>query len=297
MNTSPASIHRRLLNLSRQTGQDFNRLLTLYAHERLLARLSASAFQKHYILKGGLYLYSQYGNIARPTRDLDLLAQQVANDQQIIVKQFQTLMIQNLEDGMRYDPDSLTAHVIKEDADYEGLRLSMTGYLGNARIILQIDLGFGDVLSVPQHIDYPCLLPELNSPKVLAYNAETVIAEKFQAMTILGTSNSRSKDFYDIFLLAKRQIFHSDSMLHALESTFKRRETRLEDSHYLFDPEFSQDKDMQLRWQQFKTRHTSLELPETFVEVMQTLGEFLKPLIVEKINASWNPQIQTWRQP
>lgn len=152
-----ASVHQRLLNLSRKEKQDFNRFLTLYAHERFLARLSQSSYQKHFVLKGGLYLYSQFGQAARPTRDLDLLGQQIANDQQKMLELFQVIIRQDLKDGIEFDENTLTATAIKEDADYEGIRLKLIAYLGKARAHLQIDVGFGGSVSSGRNHKLPNL--------------------------------------------------------------------------------------------------------------------------------------------
>lgn len=291
-----ASIHQRLLNLSRKEKQDFNRILTLYAHERFLARLSKSTYQKHFVLKGGLYLYSQFGQAARPTRDLDLLGQQIANDQEKMLELFQAIIQENLNDGMQFDASTLTATVIKEDADYEGIRLKLTAYLGKARAHLQIDVGFGDALySAPQTIDYPILLEfePLSQPKLLAYNLETVIAEKFHAMTILGTSNSRVKDFYDILLISQEQSFEALALLKTIATTFDRRGNSLEEGYFVFTKAFATSETMALRWEQFKAKNP-LGLESSFEEVMDNIKIFLEPLLIDKAIGLWQSEKRGW---
>ena len=297
MKDTSASIHQRLLNLGRKEKLDFNRLLNLYAHERLLARLSSSQYQKSFILKGGLYLYSKFGQAARPTRDLDLLAYQLRNDQNELLQLFREISGQDLNDGMRFDTNSLTAVVIKEDANYEGTRIKMTAYLGNAKTRLQIDIGFGDAIHpVPQDIDYPGLL-ELKGLKplsILAYSLETVIAEKFQAMTILGTSNSRAKDFYDIFLISQEQSFNANTLSKTIFNTFTRRNSKLEDSYFLFTEKFANNQAMSLRWEQFQTKNPELIAPDTFKTVMATIEAFLRPIVQGQANGIWQPEQKMW---
>ena len=292
-----ASIHQRLLNLGRKEKLDFNRLLNLYAHERLLARLSNSKYQKSFILKGGLYLYSKFGQAARPTRDLDLLAYQLANEQKELLSLFKEISKQDLNDGMRFDANTLTTTVIKEDANYEGTRIKLSAYLGNAKTRLQVDIGFGDAIhSAPKHIDYPTLLElkGLDSPSLLAYNLETVIAEKFQAMTILGTSNSRAKDFYDILLISQKQSFDAAVLSQTIYNTFTRRSSKLDDSWFLFTQEFASDKNMNTRWKQFCLKNPELPTPDSFEIVMSLITAFLEPLLLEKEDRQWQAEHKTW---
>jgi hypothetical protein len=127
--------------------------------------------------------------------------------------------------GLR--PDSVTAERIKEDQEYEGVRVSCRAYLGQARIDLQIDVGFGDaVVPRPTSVIYPTML-DYPAPALLAYPRQAVVAEKYQAMVMLGISNSRMKDFFDLWLLANRFAFDGPSLCHAIQATFRRRKTSL----------------------------------------------------------------------
>jgi len=296
MKYSATSIHQRLLNFSRKEKQDFNRLLTLYAHERFLARLSKSTYQKYFVLKGGLYLYSQFGQAARPTRDLDLLGQQIANDQANMLELFHAIIQQDLNDGIKFDASTLTATVIKEDANYEGIRLKLVAYLGKTRAHLQIDVGFGDALyPAAETIEYPTLLEleALSQPKLLAYNLETVIAEKLHAMTILGTSNSRLKDFYDIWLMSQEQNYEATILFETINRTFERRGNKLEESNFLFAEAFVMNEKMSLRWEQFKAKNP-LGNPSSFEGIMIEIRAFLEPLLVYQTKGVWHPQEGKW---
>lgn len=289
MKNLAASVHQKLLNLGRKENIDFNRLLNLFAHERFLARLSSSKYRKNFILKGGLYLYSEFGEAARPTRDLDLLVNQLSNEHSKLLGLFREITKLDLSDGMSFDANSLSISTIKEDANYEGGRVKITAYLGNAKTRLQIDLGFGDAIyPAPQHIDYPNLieLKGLKTSILLAYNLETVIAEKLQAMTILGTSNSRAKDFYDIFLISQKQSFDAATLYKTIYSTFSRRRSKLEDSYFLFTKEFAHNKDMNLRWKQFLLKNPVLSAPDSFELIMETIRTFLEPILKEQVKGN-----------
>ena len=198
----PASIRQKLLNLARERNQDFGLILTKYALERILFRVSKSKFRDVFVLKGALlfelWTHQQY----RPTRDADFLAKG-DNSPERFVQIFREISTVEVEDdGLRFDPKTVKAERIKEDADYEGVRVTFTAVLDKARIPIQIDVGFGDVVT-PGPIDtqYPTLL-ELPAPRLLAYPRETVVSEKLEAIVKLGIANSRMKDFHDLHSLS-----------------------------------------------------------------------------------------------
>jgi hypothetical protein len=195
----PASVRQRLLNLAHQTKQDFGLLLMKYALERLLYRLSVSPHRDIFVLKGALLFDLWTHQPYRPTRDLDLLG---CGDSSLerYRKLFSEICTQTVEDdGVSFFADTVTAERIRDDEDYEGVRLVLQARLGAARISLQIDIGFGDVITPsPVEVEYPTLL-DFPAPKLRAYPKETVVAEKFEAMVKLGIANSRMKDFYDLF--------------------------------------------------------------------------------------------------
>lgn len=221
----PASVHQRLLTLSQQRGEEFNRLLTLYAIERLLYRLTQSSYADRFVLKGALLFLVWAIPGPRPTRDLDLLGFG-DNSATTLIHIFQTICTLPVSaDGLAFDAQSIRVLEIREDQEYQGQRVELVAHLGRARIPLQIDIGFGDLVSPPpREADYPALL-EFPSPRLRIYSMESVIAEKLHAMVILNLTNSRMKDFYDLWTLSRLFSFTSQTLAQAIQSTFARRQT------------------------------------------------------------------------
>ncbi len=217
-----ASVRARLLALARSKGQAFDLLLTRYAIERLLYRLSVSRHRDRFVLKGAMLMASWFDNPHRPTRDVDFLGYgDPASEPMLAV--FRELCAIDSNDGVTFDIDALRVELIREELDYGGLRTTAT--LAGARITVVIDIGFGDAVEPGvENIELPVLL-DLPAPRLRAYARETVIAEKFQAMVALGLANSRMKDFYDIWILSKSYQFDADRLSRAIAATFDRRGT------------------------------------------------------------------------
>ena len=299
MKNLAASVKARLLNIARSEGRDFNRVLLLYMQERFIARLTESEYQDRFILKGGVYLYLRYGSQARPTVDLDLLGRALSPDLDLIADIMRDLASVELEDGVRFDPDSVRTARIREEAIYEGVRVKLTAYLETARVPMQIDVGFGDVLSPrPKELSYPTLLELDNTvaPAVLVYALEAVIAEKFQAMVVLGTLNSRFKDFYDLYVISQRERLEVSTLRTTLEETFERRDTPLEDAYYLFEPAFAGTPALHQGWARLRTANPTLEAPEDFTAVMGRIAKFLEPVVKGKASGNWQPGRGAWDQ-
>jgi len=151
-----ASVHQRLLNLARTNGRPFNELLQFYAIERFLYRLGQSQYRDRLVLKGALMLLVWKTPMTRPTRDIDLLGR-ISNDLESVRSVVADICRKVVEDdGLVFDPSTVTTERIAEDADYEGVRARFQGHLGKARIAMQIDLGFSDVITpAPVSISYP----------------------------------------------------------------------------------------------------------------------------------------------
>jgi hypothetical protein len=188
-----ASVRQRLLNQSRRDGRPFQELLQYFAMERFLYRLAQSRFVDRFILKGALLLTAWRAPISRPTMDIDL-AGRTNNDLDHIRSFIVELCgIETPPDGITFEKNSVEAGRIAEDADYEGVRVRFRATVAKARVPMQIDIGFGDVI-VPEPIEvsYPTLL-DFPAPVLKAYSKETVIAEKLEALTTLSLLNSRMK--------------------------------------------------------------------------------------------------------
>ncbi|WP_427052279.1 nucleotidyl transferase AbiEii/AbiGii toxin family protein [Paenibacillus sp. TC-CSREp1] len=274
----PASVSERLKNIAKESGKAFDTLLLLYFQERFLYRLSISDFRDKFILKGGLFLFSQTQFKARPTKDVDFLARQIANKLELLRESFISICsISVPEDSVVFQLDEMTTERIKEDADYEGVRIKITALLGRMRKILQFDIGFGDVVvPKPQLIDYPVLL-DMAKPQVQAYSKESVISEKFEAMITLSVMNSRMKDFYDIYMLLTTNNFDGRVLYQAVLETFRHRGTVLEKEHPLFQGTFAIDGNRTKQWQAFQ-RRLGIEKQLVFQDVMDALYHFLHPV-------------------
>jgi predicted nucleotidyltransferase component of viral defense system len=297
MKNLPASIRARLRNTARQNGWDFNRLSLIFFQERFLARLSRSSHADRFVLKGGLYLYARFGQEARPTKDVDVLGRGLPSDLEIIAEIMREVLEIELEDGVTFNPNSLKTSRIKEGAEYEGVRVSFTGTLETMRQTLQIDVGFGDVVNPePKPFDFPVLLEDLSAPRLLAYSLETVIAEKFQAMTMLGTNNSRAKDFFDIWYASHHQRFKADILEHTIKATFAHRGTPLERSLNLFTPAFARGEYVVQAWLGFRNANPNLQAPDSLEVVLERIEVFLEPVVREQVQGSWEPTLGIWQK-
>jgi len=270
-----ASVRARLLKLSREKGQSFDLVLTRFALERLLFRLSQSRFADRFVLKGAMLLMSWLEEPHRGTRDLDLLGFGDPNSDAMLLA-FQEILTQDAGDGVMFDATALRVDRIREELEYGGLRLRTTASISGARINLTIDIGFGDALEPgAEVIDYPVLLDH-PAPRLQAYARETVIAEKFQAMVALGRANSRMKDFYDIWILSRSFSFDDDRLARAIAATFERRGTAIPvDRPDALSPAFATDKLKQKQWRTF-LEDAALS-PGTLADVTDNLAAFLMP--------------------
>jgi predicted nucleotidyltransferase component of viral defense system len=198
-----ASVREKLRNIARQRNADFGLILVKYGLERILFRLSHSAYHDVFVLKGALLFELWTGQQYRPTRDADFLARG-ENSPERFFRIFRELCsVETEPDGVRFDPDTVSAERIAEAADYEGVRVNLKAYLERAKIPIQIDIGFGDAVTPPPvENNYPTLLGS-TAPRLLTYPRETVVAEKLEAMVKLGIANSRMKDFYDMEVLSR----------------------------------------------------------------------------------------------
>lgn len=274
-----ASVRTRLLQLAKASGQSFDLVLTRFALERLLFRLSQSPHADRFVLKGAMLMMSWFEDPHRGTRDLDLLGFGDPEPEAMLAT-FRDILALSDDDGVEFDVDALRVDRIREELEYGGLRLRTTASISGARINLTIDIGFGDAMEPgAEMVDYPSML-EFPAPRLRAYARETVIAEKFQAMVALGRANSRMKDFYDIWILSKSFDFTSDRLTRAIAATFARRETaipvNLPDA---LTPAFARDEQKQRQWNAFVTNVSAN--PGSLEDVVANLAEFLMPHAIQ----------------
>lgn len=263
------------MNLARERGQVFDLLLTRYALERLLYRLSISPHRDRFVLKGAMLVTAWFDDPHRPTRDLDLLGFGDPSAESMLAAWRQICAIA-ADDGITFDGAGLRARPIREDMEYGGIRLRTTATIARARITVTVDIGFGDAIEPgPEAIDLPVLL-DLPVPHLRAYARETVIAEKFHAMVTLGRANSRMKDFYDVWMLSKMYEFNRERVAQAIGATFKRRGTEIPETlPDAFTPVFFRDPSKLQQWTAF-VRDLSGE-PPAFEIVVSEVAAFIRP--------------------
>lgn len=274
------SVQTRLVNHARAIESDPNHVLTRYATERFLYRLSKSVYADRFVLKGALLMLAWLGETIRPTRDADLLGFGDMS-QQALAEMFREICMVPVDpDGMGFLADSVTVHFIREADAYGGQRVNLTGMLGGARLRVQIDVGVGDLVTPePEWLVYPALL-DFPPPKLRAYRPETSIAEKFQAMVVLGEQNSRMKDFFDIFSLAVRGEFAGETLTSAIRNTFERRRTAFPDRAPLALTEgFAASSQKRAQWRAFVRKSHLTGVPEDFPEVVRQVSGFLGPIV------------------
>jgi len=270
-----ASVRSRLLNLSKQRRQTFQLVLTYYVLERLLYRLSQTKHRDRFILKGAMLLTKWFEDPLRPTQDLDLLG--IGNDDpKEMVNTFREICAVPFNDGVVFDIDAVEIDRLREELEYGGLRIKTNATVDTARVRVVIDIGFGDSVEPGlAEMDFPVLL-DFPAPHLRAYARETVIAEKFQAMVMLGRANSRMKDLYDIWVLARTSEFKGDGLARAIAGTFARRKTEIpSELPDALTTSFAQDPAKIQQWNSFVT-DVAFQ-PGTLADVIKDLAAFLMP--------------------
>jgi hypothetical protein len=266
-----ASIRARLKQHADATKQDFNLVLTRYGLERLLYRLSISEHAPNFLLKGALLFQLWYGQEHRPTRDADLL-DFGPDDVPTLVAVFQSVSDLAVDDGIAFDRDSVNGAEIRESAGYGGVRVDLRATLDRARIALQIDIGFGDAVTPgPQPVHYPTLIADVPAPALRAYPKATVVAEKLHAVSVLGMTNSRMKDFFDLWVLLHDEAIDDAELQRAIEATFARRQTDTPGTLPVgLSDAFASDAGKQLQWRAFLKKNQLAE--QDLAEVVRYIG-------------------------
>lgn len=291
--TAAGRIYNDLRSLARRTGRPGDQLMLEYVLERFLFRLSDHPEGgRHFVLKGGLLL-SQFG-ARRMTRDVDILGRSFPGDEAEITRRIAAITATEADDGVTFEPASLTTVPIRQDDDYHGVRLAMPVSLSRARLKLQLDVSFGDpVTPEPTLIDYPQTLGGTPFP-VYGYPIATVIAEKLSTAVALGDLNTRDRDYADLYQLITRHRLDGDELSDALAATAGHRAIRLR-------PLSSTITDLPTRRQAPYTawlrRQGSLAThhPDRFTEVVTTVTNFADPLLTDAARQlTWDPQVMSW---
>jgi hypothetical protein len=273
-----ASVRDRLLNKARTEKLDFNLLLTRYALERMLYRLSISKQRDQFLLKGALLFDLWFDVPHRPTHDADFLgfgSAEIPHIEEI----FRDICRIEVEDGIAFQPDTVKAAEIRKEANYAGIRVTLLGMLDKARCPVQADIGFGDaVVPVPDEVDYPVILGEMPGPHLHVYPRYTVVAEKLEALTSLGMLNSRMKDYFDLWVLVRYSEFDMQVLIRAVAATFERRQTRIPNGVPVgLSDEFANDSLKEKQWNAFLRKNSIA--PKPLSEVVTDLRDFLMPVL------------------
>jgi len=289
----PASVRQRLTNIADSRGEPLNRLLVHYGLERLLYRLSRSKHRERFVLKGAL-LFSLWSDTPqRPTMDADLMSPASANIAELVAM-FKAICATSVEDdGLVFPPERVRGEQIREAQVYAGVRMKLLGKLGNVRIDLQVDVGFSDAITPePVELEYKTLL-DFAAPRLLAYPRETVVAEKLEAAVSLGMQNSRMKDFYDLWAMARQFQFDGGTLSGAIRNTFDRRKTPLPAVAPVALPgKFIADAAKQRQWSSFLSK--SGVVAPTLPEIALLIEAFLSSPTLsaarrEGFRAKWMP--------
>lgn len=290
-----ASVRQRLLNKARESGRPFGELVQYYAMERFLYRLSKSPHADKFVLKGALMLSVWNAPMSRPTMDIDMLSR-ADNSVEGIASVTKDVCQQDVEaDGVVFDPASVRAERITEDAEYEGVRVRFRGNLGTVRITMQLDVGFGDVvIPAAEATDYPVIL-ELPAPHLIGYSRESMVAEKLEAMVMLGVLNSRMKDFFDIWLLSQHFDFDGETLADAVTKTFSTRGTVVPSLPTALTTAFASDATKLTQWRAFIRKNRIPEVPQELENVIASIAEFVQPVVEAVANSRRFSGI--WRAP
>jgi predicted nucleotidyltransferase component of viral defense system len=270
-----ASVRARLLNLANDRNQPFELLLIRYTLERLLYRLSKSKHRENCVLKGAMLMRHWLDDPHRPTRDIDLLGFG-DSDPELTLKIFREICAIEADDAVAFNLDALVVDRVRDESGYSGLRLKTYATVDGARVRVVIDIGYGDATEPGlNEIELPVLLDQ-PAPRLRAYPPETVIAEKFQAIVLLGLANTRLKDFYDIWILARTHEFKDDQLAQAIAATFARRKTEIPTERPDgLTSDFADDPTKRQQWTGF-VEEVAVN-PGSLDNVVEALASFLMP--------------------
>jgi Nucleotidyl transferase AbiEii toxin, Type IV TA system len=279
-----ASVRQRLLNYAQTSGRPFGEVLQYYAMERFLYRLSVSPHAGKFLLKGALMLTAWRAPVSRPTMEIDLLGKTSNEVESIVQRMREVVQVDASDDGIVFDPASFAGNAIREDADYSGVRVTFTGNLGAARFHMQIDIGFGDIVTpAPEKLSYPTTL-EFPAPLLFGYSRKTAIVEKLQALVQLRIFNSRMKDYYAPWLLSRNPELSIRTLRVAIRRTFQNRTTAIEAARAGPSTDFCNNPGKKTQWRAFLKRSNLTEMPKSLAEIGGDLRDFFGPILNDLAN-------------
>jgi hypothetical protein len=289
-------VRRLLQRRRRETGEDFQQLLERYALDRFLHRLGRSRHRPLLVLKGAVLFSAWFDLPHRPTRDIDFALVRASGDSDTALVEdlvTEVCRVEVDEDGIVFDTASITSQRIREGASYAGVRVMLFAGIGTARVRVQVDVGFGDVIVPgPREVRLPALLDQ-DDAIVLAYPRAVVVAEKLEIIAQLGVASSRMKDYFDLHALARGFDFDGVELAEAVRATFARRGTAIP---RLVPPgladDFANDASKLEQWNAFRSRirrDDELTLQACIAEVRR----FALPVFEAAVDA--NLSIGSWR--
>jgi len=273
------SIKDRLKNKAKESNKTVQDIYTYYGLERTIYRISISKYASNFILKGGIFLYALFDkNYLRATTDIDLLAEKISNSAIEMKNIFKDIFSVELDDCLRFDLDSLSVINITEFKEYHGLNVKIFAYLDRTQIPISIDIGYCDIIYPgPIKLEFPTILND-EPAKIYAYSIETAIAEKLEAIVSNGFTNSRYKDFYDIYILCNNYLFNKNELKISIKETFKNRKTTLSKNIVAFSPDFYNDALHVSKWNAFvKKKKTEVQI--SLKDAIIYIQELIIPLI------------------
>lgn len=276
-----ASVKAHLLKKAKEHREEFQRTLVRFTIERFLYRLSQSKAADRCVLKGAAMLSVWMSDPYRATRDIDLLASGADDEQAIRAIIEDACAVDCPSDGVRFDLSTLTIESVRDEEEYSGKRALFDAYLGKAMIRVQIDFGFGDAVTGQLDVvDYPTILQGLPAPRLRGYNRETSIAEKFEAAVKLGTTNSRMKDFHDIWALSGAFAIEGSALRTAVAACFERRGTKWStETPPALTATFYQNPLLQAKWASYVRKVSGgAPPPGQFSEIGERIVRFLGPV-------------------
>jgi len=291
-----ASVKSRLMALAREHDEDFNFILNRYVLERLLHRLMLSPYAENFLLKGAMLFTVWSQRPHRATKDIDLLGYGTPDTGRLEAIFQELCAITVSDDGLNFLASTVRAEPIREEAVYDGIRVTFEAKLGTAKVPVQVDVGFGDATSPPPElVEIP---PLLDSPptRLMGYRRELVVAEKFHAMVDLGLANSRMKDFYDIWFLSRHFPFEGKDLAVAIATTFERRRTLVPtEAPLALTSTFTDDPNKRMQWAAFTKRARIDQPAPSLGEVVAVVADLLIPVVVavatgQQFDTSWLPQ-------
>ncbi len=280
MITTARQLKDLVRNLSKKKSADAQILMRNYMMERFLERISLSEYKNQFILKGGMLVAAMVGLDARATMDLDATIKDTnvsVEDVEMIISKIISIP---LDDGVSFRIKRISE--IMEEADYPGVRVSMETKFDGVITPLKIDISTGDIIT-PREIKYKFnLMLENRTIEVWAYNLETVLAEKLETVISRNVTNTRMRDFYDIYILQKLygEQLSKDVLRDALVATAKKRETleqiETEDIDEVFD-EIQSSSVMENLWKAYQRNYSySADIPwHTIMKSIRTLYEII----------------------